>query len=395
MKYFSFLPHRSSLALLVFMFLMMLPSASFGQTGPLIPILECVEYDPAVSNDFTAHWSYNNPTSENISQPAGFGLNRFTPNPALRAGQPSTFLPGIRRFVFSTMEFHTVQNHTWFLQDRSVTATINSPRCVAEAFTYQGRLSDNSLSPTAVYQMQFKVFSELAGGSQVGSTVENLNVSVTNGVFTVQINVNEPLAFRGANRFLEISVRRNSGEAYSTLTPRQQITAVPYAIHSQNAAQLNGVNAAQYVLTTDPRLSTTLNITGNGTIGGNLTVGGTLNATFGCRAGFTAIAGGRLCVSAMQAAATFYGANGAIQTCTNMQARVGNSADVMLTFSLSGFNYFAGNQAQGWLADHAGDNIWGTWSTTVLSPDFDGPFLHVLTGGPNGTAPSLPFRCVY
>jgi hypothetical protein len=115
-----------------------------------------------------------------------------------------------------------------------------------------------------------------------------------------------------------------------------------------------------------------------------------------CRAGFTAISGGRLCISAMQLPATFYetppqigGAReGAIEICKNMQARVGNSADVMLSFSLSGFNYFGG-YSEGWLADHGGEDTWGTWNRPFPTPDFDGAFRNVNDGT------RLPFRCVY
>ena len=113
----------------------------------------------------------------------------------------------------------------------------------------------------------------------------------------------------------------------------------------------------------------------------------------GCRSGFSAFAGGRLCVSGMMGPAPLYGngayGNGAIATCKNMGARVGNSNDVMLTFTNPNFNYFGGVQ-YGWLADHFADNAWGTWN--VLSPpsnqDFDGPPA-------NAAMNSLPYRCVY
>jgi hypothetical protein len=124
-----------------------------------------------------------------------------------------------------------------------------------------------------------------------------------------------------------------------------------------------------------------LSVGGNINTSGNLSVNGTISS--GCRSGFTAIAGGRLCVSAMQLPASFHTA---VQTCTSLSARVGNSADVMLTFSNAGFNYFEGF-ATGWLADHMGDDIWGTWNVPAPNPNFDGPALNA--GNP------LPFRCVY
>jgi len=128
---------------------------------------------------------------------------------------------------------------------------------------------------------------------------------------------------------------------------------------------------------------------------GDVNISGTI--TSGCRAGFTAIARGRLCVSAMQPSATF---RAAMETCTSMAARVGNSSDVMLTFSQSGFNYFltdnpvSSNDPKGWLADIVGDNVRATWNVNGPTSDFDGSPLNIYNGS-NGSPPMLTFRCVY
>jgi hypothetical protein len=68
-------------------------------------------------------------------------------------------------------------------------------------------------------------------------------------------------AFPGADRFLEISVRRNSSETYTVLAPRSKITSVPYAVKALNAAtaddaaSLGGTAADEFVQTDDERLS--------------------------------------------------------------------------------------------------------------------------------------------
>lgn len=131
-------------------------------------------------------------------------------------------------------------------------------------------------------------------------------------------------------------------------------------------------------------------------IPGTLIVAGAVSAgtiTSGCKNGFTAIAGGRLCVSALQPAATFYGSAGATQTCINLGARVGTIADA--TLSLAGnFNYFGG-VSQGWLGDYAGDNLRPTWNVNANGGDFDGSPVNVYNGGQNATAPAYQYRCVY
>jgi hypothetical protein len=136
------------------------------------------------------------------------------------------------------------------------------------SFTYQGRLTDGGTPANGSYDMQFKLYAAAAGsGLPIGSTITNSAVAVTGGVFTVQLDFGGS-AFPGADRFLEISTRQHSSDpdtpAYTTLSPRQQLTSTPYAVRSGNAtladaatdaAHLGGVAADQYVQTNDSRLS--------------------------------------------------------------------------------------------------------------------------------------------
>ena len=121
-------------------------------------------------------------------------------------------------------------------------------------------------------------------------TITRPNVQVSAGAFTVQPLDFGANAFPGADRFLEISVRRSVLDPFTTLSPRQQITSTPYAMRTSSAAQadvaldankLGGVDAIQYVTTTSvgnsflkntttQQTGASLNIDGNGTIGGTL-----------------------------------------------------------------------------------------------------------------------------
>ncbi len=135
-------------------------------------------------------------------------------------------------------------------------------------FTYQGRFTDGGTAANGTYDMQFKLFD--GAGNQIASTITNGAVPVSSGVFAVQLDFGAA-AFPGADRFLEIAIRSaGSGEAYTVLAPRQQLTSAVYAIRAgstttadtatnattaTNAAQLGGVAASQYVLTNDSRLT--------------------------------------------------------------------------------------------------------------------------------------------
>ena len=133
------------------------------------------------------------------------------------------------------------------------------------AFTYQGRFTDGGAAANGTYEMQFKLFD--GASNQVGATITNAAVLVTEGVFTVQLDYGGA-AFSGADRFLEIGVRpAGSGNSFTVLAPRQQLTSAVYAIRAgsatsadtantaTNSSQLGGVGASQFVQTGDSRLT--------------------------------------------------------------------------------------------------------------------------------------------
>lgn len=110
---------------------------------------------------------------------------------------------------------------------------------VGTAFTYQGRLNEGNNPANGQYDFQFSLFDAESGGNLVGAALTKSGVSVVNGVFTVALDFG-PGAFTGAARWLEIQVKPQGG-AFVTLNPRQQLTAVPYAIFADNV----NLNVAQ------------------------------------------------------------------------------------------------------------------------------------------------------
>lgn len=115
------------------------------------------------------------------------------------------------------------------------------------SFAYQGKLSDAGTPANGIYDLQFKLFdtATLGTGTQQGVTLSVANVTVTNGLFTAQLDFGVcPSCFNGANRFLEISVKPDAGSVFTTLSPRQQITATPYALKSVNATSSDGLSVA-------------------------------------------------------------------------------------------------------------------------------------------------------
>lgn len=109
-------------------------------------------------------------------------------------------------------------------------------------FTYQGRLNDGANPANGIYELRFTIYDSSGGAGIVAGPLTNSPVAVSNGLFTVTLDPGAGV-FTGADRWLEIAVRTNGGGAFNALSPRQPLTATPYAVHAAgaNAAGLVGV----------------------------------------------------------------------------------------------------------------------------------------------------------
>ncbi len=113
------------------------------------------------------------------------------------------------------------------------------------AFNFQGRLNDGSQPANGRYDLQFKLYSAIVGGSQVGITVDRPNLLLIQGVFSTTLDFGGS-AFAGGDRFIEMSVRSNgSANPHVILGARQQIMSVPLAVRSANATQADNATNAQ------------------------------------------------------------------------------------------------------------------------------------------------------
>ncbi len=113
---------------------------------------------------------------------------------------------------------------------------------VGTTFTYQGRLSSGTNAATGRYDLTFSVWSALTGAAQVGNTLTNTAVGVTNGLFTVTLDFGSTV-FDGSARWLEVGVRTNGNGSFLTLAPRQALAATPYAQYAPGAGVANTVVA--------------------------------------------------------------------------------------------------------------------------------------------------------
>lgn len=141
-----------------------------------------------------------------------------------------------------------------FLTSFAIIVSTFAAAAQTSTFTYQGRLSDGAAQASGTYDLGFALFDQAAGGAQIGTAQTRAAVNVSNGVFTVQLDFGAA-AFPGANRFLEITVKRPSDANFTTLAPRQPVTSTPYAIRALNAT--NADNATTAATATTATMATT------------------------------------------------------------------------------------------------------------------------------------------
>jgi hypothetical protein len=113
-------------------------------------------------------------------------------------------------------------------------ATAQGPQStpLGTAFTYQGQLKSGGVPYNGSCDLKFDVWDAPTDGNPVG-TQEATNVLLTDGYFTVQLDYGAG-QFAGDARWLDISVCCPAGScSYEPLTPRQALTAAPYALYSR------------------------------------------------------------------------------------------------------------------------------------------------------------------
>ena len=76
-------------------------------------------------------------------------------------------------------------------------------------FNFQGRLNDGTNPANGSYDLQFRLYDAIAGGTQIGAVVSRPATTLINGVFSTTLDFGAA-AFNNPNSiFIEISVKPN------------------------------------------------------------------------------------------------------------------------------------------------------------------------------------------
>ncbi len=132
-----------------------------------------------------------------------------------------------------------------------------------DVITYQGRLEQNGVTMSGAVSLRLSIHDALTGGSELYFTFGPQNVA--NGEFTALLGPFGANVFNGGNRWIEIAVDDPAiaGLNYVPLTPRQPISATPYALRATAATTLTGNIAGSQVTgaIAGSQITGTLNVT--------------------------------------------------------------------------------------------------------------------------------------
>lgn len=131
-----------------------------------------------------------------------------------------------------------------FLGGIAVTALISAARFtggtpVDQTFTYQGQLRNAGQLVNGTVDLRVTLWDSDVGGAQIGSANTFNALQLADGRFACGLNFGNS-AFDGSNRWIQVEFRNPAGSGqYLTLSPRDKVTATPYALYALNGA--NGV----------------------------------------------------------------------------------------------------------------------------------------------------------
>jgi hypothetical protein len=129
----------------------------------------------------------------------------------------------------------------------NTTAPASPASSVGTGFAFQGSLKQNGSPANGQFDFTFTLFDRDPNGIQIGSTITQTNVTVTGGVYSAPLDFGTGI-FQGDGRWLEIAVRPANNGTYTTLAPRTEITAAPYAMSLMPGAVISGTTSSSPVL---------------------------------------------------------------------------------------------------------------------------------------------------
>lgn len=106
----------------------------------------------------------------------------------------------------------------------------------ATSFSFQSQLDKNGSPLNDTADCRFELFDAESGGVSVGTMIVVTNEAVVDGLLNVKLDFGVDV-FDGSERWLEVSLRSPHDSLdlapFTTLSPRQEVTPIPYALHTR------------------------------------------------------------------------------------------------------------------------------------------------------------------
>jgi len=111
---------------------------------------------------------------------------------------------------------------------------------VPNEIRYNGKLKEYRAEVNATKSMNFKIYNQLTGGTAKWES-GTMSVVVSSGIFSVVLNPD--IDWRGKDYYLEIEIDSKK------LEPREKLTAMPYALHSNTTESAMVKEDAEFAVT--------------------------------------------------------------------------------------------------------------------------------------------------
>ncbi len=117
----------------------------------------------------------------------------------------------------------------------TITSSVQAAPAVGSAFSYQGELLDNGSPANGSYNFVLKLY---VSGNNTVIASQNFNaITVSNGLFNIpNVDFGDVVYADGVELFIEVSVEPSSGGSLVALSPRQRLSAVPFAVQAEYLA---------------------------------------------------------------------------------------------------------------------------------------------------------------
>jgi hypothetical protein len=236
-------------------------------------------------------------------------------------------------------------------------------------FTYQGQLKNANGLVNGICDFQFSLWDANSAGAQVGATQTMAGVSVSGGLFTVQLNEAGQFgasAFNGQGRWVQVAVKCAGDPAPITLNPRQPLTPTPYAL------ALPGLRTEQNSISPNIIGGVSGNAVASGVVGASLVGGGTsgffqaITDDYGTVGGGRGNIAGNLTISTTDAVAATVG-GGEDNTATGPYATIPGGQNN----SAGAFSLAAGRRAK---AVNTGSFVWADSTNADFTSTADNQF---------------------